>query len=81
MYFKIALSNMAQDKAISLAVKGDYLAPYKHPHPIIKILLKYRLRNVIIIIQRESTHSIGGCSEFRLIFVLTDNAYPVGQTG
>lgn len=31
MYFKIALSNMAQDKAISLAVKGDYLAPLSLP--------------------------------------------------
>ena len=43
--------------------------------------LNYFSINVIIIIQRESTHSKGGCSEFRRIIVLTDDAYPVDQTG
>lgn len=47
----------------------------------LQIYLNYSSINVIIIMQRKSTHSKGGCSEFRRIIVLMDDAYPVDQTG
>ena len=50
-------------------------------HQIIRNHLKYLCGNAIMIIQKESTHSKSGCPEFRRIIVLTDDAYPVGQTG
>ena len=80
MYLKIALFIVCMDRVI-LWLRGDYLAPTTHSSFNYKNYLKCCLRNVIIIIQRESTHSKGGCSEFRRIIVLTDDAYPVDQTG
>ena len=52
----------------------------KSPPNFQKYLNYFRI-SVIIIIQKESTHSKGGCSEFRHLIVLTDDAYPVDQTG